>query len=286
MKKKLIRLTESDLHRMVKECVKHVLNKNVLTETHMQTLYHFVSPKQLQYIARYGFKLNNLESNFSINPKLPNCLCFSRNRNGVQGFPYMNSKYSGGGGTCHNETLTWMIIRLEIDAEKLNQYGKVKPFDYIHHFNKEECENSGYYYGDYPQSGREETAMLATNTHPNFINPSDEEIYNQPFSQAEDRLFSALKKIPKEESLKLIKRIDIWLDFGEMQSNSILKSKFNTFSNWLFDKFGNTPIYIYRKINEFNIQTKPSINTNLFWDWIWGDSFDYYYNREGKNIWY
>ena len=260
----MIRLTESDLHRIVKECVINAFSqKSIITETHMQTLYHFVSPKQLKYIANYGFNFNNLEPNYSISPKLPNFLSFSRNRNGVQGYPYMNSKYSGGGGTGHNNALTWIIIRLEIDAEKLNQYGKVKPFDYIHHFNKEECECSGYYYGDYPQSSREEIAMMSTSSP----SKNDEEIYNQPFSQSEERLFSNLKRIPKENALKLIKRIDIWLDFHEMGYDE--KIKFSKFSNWLFNKFLNTPIYIYLKIDEFNMQSEPTMDRNEFWNWIW-----------------
>lgn len=266
--KKRVRLIESDLHRIVKECVNNVFKKGIITESHIQTLYHFVSPKQLKYISNYGFKFNNSEPNYSISPKLPNYLSFSRNRNGVQGFPYMNSKYSGGGGTCHNEAYTWMIIRLEIDAKKLNQYGKVKPFDYIHHVNKEEYEYSGDYDGDYPQSSREEIAMMSTNTPQR----GNEEIYNQPFSQSEERLFSNLKKIPKENALKLIKRIDIWLDFDEM--DNYVKAEFDKFSNWLFNKFSNTPIYIYRKIDEFNMQSDSTINDDAFWEWIWGNSYE------------
>ena len=244
MNKRIIRLTESDLHRIVKESV-----DRILTETHIRKLYHFVSPKQLQYIFRYGFKLNDREANYSINPQLPNFLSFSRNRNAVQGFPYMNSKYSCGGGTTHNSAYEWLIIRIEIDAEKLNNLGKVKPFDYINHFKNEEEQD--LYQGFYvPTSSKEEVAQMARDYQNNAY---DEEIYAQPFSQSEERLYSKLKRIPRDVALSMIKRIDVFADFDLMHEEEY--KEFNTFSKWLCNRCSQSiKLVFYNDINEFNLQ--------------------------------
>jgi len=206
---------------------------------------------KLQYIFRYGFTLNNGESNYSISPKLPYYLSFSRNRNAVQGFPYMNSKYSCGGGTTHSSTYEWLIIRIEIDAEKLNNYGKVKPFDFINHLNNEEEQD--LYQGFYlPTSSKEEVAKMARD---NQNNEYDEEIYAQPFSQSEERLYSKLKRISRDTALSMIKRIDVFADFDMMHEEEY--KEFNTFSKWLYNKcyrIKDIKLVFYNDINEFNLQ--------------------------------
>lgn len=233
------------LRQVIYESIDRYL-KDIINETHVRTLYHFLSPKQLRYIARYGFRLSDSEKEWSISPKLPNNLCFTRNRNGVQGFPYMTSKY-GYGGTVHNDALDWIIIRLEIDTARLGRYGKVKPFDYMYHFNRDE--------GNTLQSSREDVAMLATD---NYDEMSDEEIYNQPYSQAEERLYSNLKSIGKDDALRLIKRIDIYLDFERIYSDSGIWKESDDFLKWVRKTFNGTSIFIYDKINEFNLQIYPS----------------------------
>ena len=260
----------------------------LLVETHINKLYHFVTPKQLKYIFKNGFKLNDSESSYSISPKLPKFLSFSRNRNGVQGFPFMNTDYVGGGGTIHYSGESWLLVRIEIDGEKLNRYGKVKPFDYINHFNDEEEQdlNQGYYV---PTSSKEEIANMAKE-YPNLDSPSDakrlgykrtemgQEVYNQPFSQSEERLFSKLKRIPKDEALKLITRIDVYVN-DSFREEAI---EFYKFASWLdkqyllFKELG-IGLYYYDDINNFNLQTNK-----LMKDWKW----DYYYEcYRDRNKW-
>ena len=233
------------LRQLIYESVDRYL-KDIITETHVRTLYHFLSPKQLRYIAENGFKLSDSEKEWSVSPKLPYNLCFTRNRNGVQGFPYMTSKY-GYGGTVHNNALDWIIIRLEIDTAMLGRYGKVKPFDYMYHFNKDE--------GNAMQSSREDVAMLATDGYDEM---DGEDIYTQPYSQAEERLYSNRESIGKDNSLRLIKRIDIYLDFKRIHSDSAIWEENNDFLEWVRKTFYGTPIFIYDKINEFNLQAYPS----------------------------
>lgn len=283
MGNKLIKLTESELYNIVKESV-----KSILLETHVSKLYHFVDSKQLKYIFRYGFKLNDGESSYSISPELPNFLSFSRNRNGVQGFPFMNTDYYGGGGTAHYMGEKWLLIRLEIDGEKLNRYGKVKPFDYINHVNNEgEQESSQGFY--VPTSSKEEVANMARD-YPNLDSPVDakslgirrtsvgQEIYNQPFSQSEERLFSKLKKIPKDEALKLINRIDVYVNTSSREE----AIAFYKFYLWLdknyslFRKLG-IEVHYYDDIEKFNHQSKKEMKR-----WLW----DYYYDcYKERNRW-
>ena len=279
----LIRLTESDLHSIIKESI-----KNILAETHINKLYHFITPKQLKYIFKNGFKLNDRESSYSISPKLPNFLSFSRNRNGVQGFPFMNTKYYGGGGTVHYNGEEWLLIRLEIDGEKLNKYGKVKPFDYINHFDNEEEQdlNQGFYV---PTSSKEEVANMARE-YPDLDSPSDlkrlgykrtemgQEVYNQPFSQSEERLFSKLKKIPKDEALKLISRIDVYVNTA-FREEAIEFYKFYLWldKQYLLLKELGIGLYYYDDINDFNLQTN---------NFMKNEKFDYYYEcYRGRNNW-
>jgi hypothetical protein len=226
----VIRLTESDLHNIVKQSVNMILN-----ESHMSSLYHFVSTKQLHHIFRYGFTLSDEEESWSINPKLPNFLSFSRNRNAVQGFPHMVSKW--GGSSLNNEGSNSVIIRIEIDAEQLRNYGKVRPFDFMYYFN------DGI-------SSKEDIAQMA------HIFPNSEGnagIYNQPFSQSEERLYSKLKTIPKDKSLLMIKCIDIFADYNNMDDKEY--NDFVIFLKWLKKACNNRiKLTVYNNINKFNQQ--------------------------------
>lgn len=228
----IIRLTESDLHRIVKESI-----SRILCETHMQSLYHFVSVKQLRHIFRHGFTLSDEEESWSINPKLPNTLSFSRNKNSVQGFPYMVSKW--GGGSLNNEGNNNIIIRIEIDTEQLKAYGKVRPFDFMYHF-------------DDGISSKEDIVQMAR-LFPN--SEGNTGIFNQPFSQAEERLYSKLKTIPKDKSLLMIKNIDIFYDYDNMNENEY--NDFVVFLKWLKNACNNRiKISLYNNINKFNLQYK------------------------------
>ena len=217
-----------------------LFTESKLNETHVQNLYHFVTLDQLNYILKYGFSLNDKEKNFSISKKLPNFLSFSRNRNGVQGFPFMNTKYNLGGGTLRYIPQNENLCRIEIDGEKLNNYGKIKPFDYIYHLNKNDGE-------DTPLSSKEEIQNLNWD-YPNVSYGEDEyqEIFNQPFSQSEERLFSKLKRIESKNVINLIKRIDFFIsDNNEDEKlNKILKRL----------SLLKIPYFIYTDINKFNLQ--------------------------------
>ena len=185
-------LSEERLRGLISECV-----KMVLSEVHQSQLYHFVSPRQLEFILKNGFVLNGSEKKWSTSPKLKYFLSLTRNKNAKQGFPYMNYGYGGGGGTYHNDCDENIICRIEINTDLLGRYGKVMPFDYFYHMTGDD--------DDYDEQISSKEELLT------YVD-DEEELYRQPFSQAEERLYSSFKKFGKINSMKLINKIDIFIN--------------------------------------------------------------------------
>ena len=176
-------LSESDIYKMVCECV------SLLLEGNMGTLYHFVGIDSLIHILKNNrFDLNDCGDGTYY-------MSATRNRNSRQGYPYMQSDYSLGGGTYHNPGDEGIIIRLELDGEKLRAYGKIKPFDYLY-------DEGDVIDDDGNRLNGKQEAMTYVGDF--------EEMYHQPFSQGEERLASKKKSI--KNAFSIIKRIDIYID--------------------------------------------------------------------------
>ena len=109
---------ESDIRKMVTECVSLLLERN------MGTLYHFVCIDSLLHILKNNrFDLNDCGDGTYY-------MSTTRNRNSQQGYPYMQSDYSMGGGTYHNPGNEGMLIRLELDGELLSTRMKFYPLTF------------------------------------------------------------------------------------------------------------------------------------------------------------
>lgn len=174
---------ESDIRKMVTECVSLLLERN------MGTLYHFVCIDSLLHILKNNrFDLNDCGDGTYY-------MSATRNRNSQQGYPYMQSDYSQGGGSYHNAGFAGIICRLELDGEKLRAYGKVGPFDYIYDEGDVRDDDGNYLNG-------KQDAMTYFG--------DNEEMYHQPFSQGEERLTSKIKSIPHAD--RIINRIDVYID--------------------------------------------------------------------------
>ena len=178
-----VQMSESDIKRMVNECI------SLLMERNMPILYHFVCLESLLHVLKTNrFDLGNCGDGTYY-------MSTTRNRNSVQGYPYMQSDYSLGGGTYHNPGDEGIICRLELDGELLRRYGKINPFDYIYDEGDAPDGNGGYL------NGKQEAMTYFGD---------DEEMYHQPFSQGEDRLVSKKKSIPNAD--RIIRRIDVYID--------------------------------------------------------------------------
>ena len=183
----------------------------VLSEAASPLLYHFCSLGSLiKMLKDNKMYLNGNEEEY--NDGYQNFASFTRNKNSKQGYPYMQSRYSGGGGTLHNMGSRWMMCRMEFDGNVMNTYNQfrdkkgnkgkftVEPFDYLYNLN--------LYDGDESQP-----LMNGKQEHMAFLNRGeDEELYRQPFSQAEDRLMSNSEYIPN--LLKYVNKIDVLVDYN------------------------------------------------------------------------
>lgn len=183
---------------------------DIISESASPILYHFCSLESLiKMLKDNRMYLNGNEEEY--NDGYKNFASFTRNKNSKQGYPYMQSRYTMGGGSFHNVGSRWMICRIEFDGNVMNTYNqfrdlkgnkgnfKVKPFDYIYNLN--------LYDGDESQpllNGKQEHML-------SLQGGKDEELYRQPFSQAEDRLMSNSEYIPN--LLKYINRVDVLVDY-------------------------------------------------------------------------
>lgn len=202
-------INEHDIKKMVTECL------SLLMERNMDTLYHFVCIDSLLHILKTNrFDLNDCGDGTYY-------MSTTRNRNSVQGYPFMQSDYSQGGGSYHNAGFGGIICRLELDGELLRRYGKMGPFDYIYDEGDVPDENGGYLNG-------KQDAMT-------YFGDS-EEMYHQPFSQGEERLVSKQKSIPNAD--RIIRRIDVYVDPYQAADKQWQKWKGKDLA-YLIKKYGN-----------------------------------------------
>lgn len=230
-----------------------------LNEGISNVVYHYCSMDNLLKMIKND-KLYFTKSESDCNFKNMNSFSTTRNRNSKMGYPFMQSGDSSyGGGTIHNDAgFPFYFIRIEFDGKSLMnlQYThrgkhttiKGKPYDYIYHFNRDENEMGGY---DILNS-REEIAMRAKEG-----SLDDDEGHEQPFSQAEDRLFS--KKTAVDGFKKTVKRIDILIrmdklyDYIEEDDNLKEVDKFLNEVRWLMSSSG-YDVHVYDNRSHFDLQ--------------------------------
>lgn len=220
MSKKVIRLTESDLHRIVKESVSKMLKENASSD-----LYHFLNFDRFEDIVKTNsFTPANFEAQWH-NGK--NTISFSRTKSFREGWPVI--MYSGDDGKGDG----WCAIRLTIDGDLINrkpnfkvdgkQYNmSVKPFDWAYKDmnNGDPYSFADNYGGIFAQNGKEwmmqsndyTSSYLPINwgkkTKNNYTNGiSDKQ--GHPYSQSEDRLTTNANIIPNAN--QYIKRVDLLL---------------------------------------------------------------------------
>lgn len=210
-------LTESDIIKMVKECV-----KRILTEKHSNLLYHFLSFDAFKEIViNNEFTPTNTESEW-FNGK--NSLSFSRTKSFREGWPII--MYSGEDGKGDD----WCAIRLTVDGDLMGtkpnfkidgkQYNiSLKPFDwaYKQHNDGDPFNFADNYGGIFAHNGKE--WMMKSDGYTdsylpiewgenNYVNAVGDK-QGHPYSQAEDRLTTYATKIPNASSYIL--KIDILL---------------------------------------------------------------------------
>ena len=222
-------ISENDIRKMAKRCV------SLLMERNMGTLYHFTCIDSLLHILKTNrFDLNDCGDGTYY-------MSTTRNKNSVQGYPYMQSDYSMGGGSYHNPGFAGIICRLELDGELLRAYGKIRPFDYIYDAG-DVIDDCGNYL-----NGKQDAMSYKYDP---------EEMYHQPFSQGEERLISRKKSIPNAD--KIINRIDVYIDPYEASQDWWQEANGKDLK-YLIKKYGDT-IDFYddragfdRQINEIDL---------------------------------
>lgn len=218
MTNKIIRLTEEELHSIIKESVNKMLN-----EMASSLLYHFLSFSSFEKLVETdSFTPTSFERKY-VGGK--NSLSLSRTKTFREGWPVI--MYSGLDGKGDD----WCAIRLTVDGDLINRKpnfkhnGKqhnlsVKPFDWAY---KEYGDGDPYTFADeqdgiFAQNGKEWMMQSDNDTETYLpINFGKKRKYvngigdkqGHPYSQAEDRLTTSANKVPNASSYIL--RVDILL---------------------------------------------------------------------------
>ena len=261
MNKKLIRLSESDLHKIVKESVNRILKESAST-----LLYHFLNFHRFEQLVKTNsFTPTNFESKWH-NGK--NTMSFSRTKSFREGWPII--MYSGDDGKGDD----WCAIRLTVDGDLINrksnfkvngkQYSmNFKPFDWAY---KDMDDGNRYSFADnyggiFAQNGKEWMMQSDDYTSSylpiNYGKKSDRLGYvngvgdkqGHPYSQAEDRLTTNANIIPNAD--QYITRVDILLlpyNFSE-DNYEDRQNLYNIIKN---SKLSNK-IHVYKKMRDLEL---------------------------------
>lgn len=203
-----MQITINDLKYIISESV-----KRIICEKHSSMLFHYCSINSLvKMLESNTLYLSNDEQEF--NGEGLNYMSLTRNKNSQQGYPYMQSYYSLGGGTHHNLGSEYIFCRINLNGNALKNHNnikvnnkqhsfKIKPFDYLYHQGKRFWDEGGY--------------DIVNGKHEMMTSNDEEEVYHQPFSQAEDRLTSSSEIIPN--MLKYVDNIDICINEEHLFKN-------------------------------------------------------------------
>ena len=268
--KNIIKLTECDLHRLIRESI-----AMVLSESASSLLFHYCSIESLLKMLE-GDKLYLSDGEQEFNGDGMYYMSFTRNRNSVQGYPYMNSYYSLGGGTRHNGGSDFLFCRLTLDGSRMNSVNNFKVGGKRHNFSIKPFD---YLYNEFGGvNGRVDA----------YYSDNDEEYYHQPFSQAEDRLISTSSYIPSMS--KYLLSVDVYINVEKLANKlydidfmylyrqvCLLKS--------LCEKYD---INVYSKQHAFDLGKKSYIDKKLVSKVynIFNELYEDWQNRCLKNLSY
>ena len=257
-------INEKELKYIINESV-----KRILSERATDVLYHYCTLESLMLMLENDcLMLSDNEQEYNGDGRY--FMSLTRNRNSKQGYPYMQSKYSMGGGTANNCGSEYYFCRIEFDGSAMNIYNnfkvggkqhnfKVKPFDWLYHESGEMWDEGGY--------------EIMNGKQDSMKSNSEEEVYHQPFSQAEDRLTSDKDFIP--DFKKFVKRIDFVFDMNDIQEmvdyyqgdehkiwelDCRISDEIDTMEQCL-EFCHDVPCYIYTNKNDFDKQ-RNSVDIN------------------------
>lgn len=242
MKKKIIKLTESDLRNIVNESVRTILRES------SKKLYHYCGIDQLKkmYETNKIFFYGGVDKEYS-----GGYYGFSttRQRNSKMGFPAMSRHYGGG---LNNSLYGSFLIRLELDGDviqNLQYYSKnklhgvkVKPFDYMWHENEDEE----------PRLNGKEMEMQGISD-----DYYDDEAQEQQYSQAEDRVLSKGKSVGGFR--RCLVRIDAYFDMDNIGEDiNEVTAAIETINYLLSLQRDGVKVYFYTNQDAFNIQANKT----------------------------
>jgi hypothetical protein len=266
----LIKLTESDIHNIIKHTIKNILN-----ESSSKLLYHFLSFYRFEELINTdSFTPSNTENGWH-NGK--NTISFSRTKSFREGWPVlMYSSFDGKGDE-------WCAIRLTIDGNLINQKpnfkidGKqynmsVKPFDWAY---KEYNNGDAFTFADnhdgiFAHNGKEWMTQSDDYTDSylpvNYGNKNNKDGFTNgisdkqghPYSQAEDRLTTYANRIPN--ATQYIIKVDILLlpyNFSEYNLEDRI-SLLNIITNSKL----NGKIHVYDKLRNLELNKNEISDIN------------------------
>lgn len=254
---------EESMNHQIKNILREEIQKYVILENASPVLFHFCTlPSLIQKLKTNSFPLSVDNRNFSKNGKPLNFMSLTRNRNIFQGYPYMMKIIGGGDGMQFPDEA---LCRIELDGNILNLKSNfkqangnkgnfnVKPFDWWYVDDQMSYDNFGELGDEYmfPKTSKEYSLWAGKRNNDN------EDMYNQPLSQAEDRLLSQSKVIPNAD--KYIKRIDILLNpLGQDENpKKTIRTVINLKKNSIFGNI--IHVYSANQYKDFNYQTGNSL---------------------------
>lgn len=199
----MITVTQNDIEQMVLEAINCINNRTNINERFTSTVYHFTTISNLAKISSKGkiFPDNGNRTDRKMNNGVPFYFSFTRDRNSRNGYAaYKNGEFDTQLGSevgykrrAPLTLKTMLLVRIEFDGERLNNFYKGKAVNYYNYPNRQ---------------------------HPISKLPRNNQV---KYSQAEDRLLSQNAVIPlfsinkktgrfykPLRDLGIVKKIDIY----------------------------------------------------------------------------
>lgn len=256
----MITVTQNDIEQMVLEALNCINNRANINESFSSTVYHFTTIANLAKISSKGkiFPDNGNRTDRKMNNGMPFYFSFTRDRNSRNGYAaYKNGEFDAQLGSeigYERKTplalKTMLLVRIEFDGERLNNFYKGKAVNYYNYPNHQ---------------------------HPISKLPRNKQV---KYSQAEDRLLSQNNAIPlfsinkktgrfykPLRDLGIIKKIDIFFPVQYRTKENedlvnIIKWLINSKYSLLRDK-----ISVYDDRNAYDMKRlSHNINHNNLYD--------------------
>lgn len=253
--------------------------RDVIMESATPLLYHYISADNcIELLKNNRLRTCKPEEYFDtyqgdikyINGEGVRYVSLTRNKNPKEGYPVMSYGEYGTNG-WHG-----LMVRIEFDGTLMNTYNNfkekvgvgrnrrerqnhfnVKPFDwaYYDYGNGGDPEafadNSGT--GSFVHNGKEWMMDSDAELYNGFIDKDNDQtdLYNHPYSQAEDRLTTTAQYIPNIK--RFIRRIDILVDRKMVSSSNRECTNRIRRIQQLGERIG-IAVYVYGDINSFTWQ--------------------------------